>query len=132
MMSAERLLVLKGPAFKEKLWCACELLMWVESGGSTSSIDLLPIAGCTLSAEDDDWEDPFSSPSASTSPQSAFQFAMLEVVRACGSAAKFNHRACPVFFAPCRTGLTNLQGRIPPLSTQQFIHDPVGCLASFC
>ena len=91
MMSSERMLVLKGPTFKEKLWCACELLMWVEAGGSTSTIDVLPIAGCTLSV-DDDWVDPFEMSKVRTSPKSAFQLAMLEVVRACGSLIKWNSR----------------------------------------
>ena len=36
---------------------------------------------------DDDWN-----PSASECPKSAFQLTMLEVVRACGSKAKFNRR----------------------------------------
>ena len=94
MMSAERLVVLKGPTFKEKLWCACELLIWVEVGGSTSSIDILPFAGCTLSVDDDNWVDV-----RAASPTSAFQLAVLEVIRACGSAAKFGRRVSDILDA---------------------------------
>ena len=102
MMSAERLLVLKGPTFKDNLWCATEVLMWVEAGGSTNNIDIVPIApGCALPVNDDDdddndWVGRFRSSPASTSQNSAFQFAALEVVRACGSAENFNCRVSSI------------------------------------
>ena len=107
MMSAERLMVLKGPTFDETPWCACELLMWVESGGSISSIDSVPIVGRALSAEEGELVDPPPSLTSQTpNPESAFQFALLEVVRACGSAAKFNQRVACIIRAISESGET--------------------------
>ena len=63
-----------------------EVFMFVEAGGATASIDILPFAGSTLSV-DVDWD-----PAACECPRSAFQFSMLEVIRACGSAQSFNRR----------------------------------------
>ena len=63
-----------------------EIFIFVEAGGAATNIDIIPFAGCTLSA-DGDWD-----ASSCESPESAFQFSMLEVIRACGSAQSFNAR----------------------------------------
>lgn len=94
LMASNRFVILKGPSFMDNLWNCVEVLMWTEAGGATTAIDVLPIAGCTLSVENFVLASPASHRHrhASLAPESAFQFAMLEVIRACGSTAKFDRR----------------------------------------
>ena len=88
LMASNRLVVLMGPTYMTRMWCLMELFMFVEAGGATSSsIDVLAIAGCTFSAADTDAN--FASYDCSSESDTS---AMAKVVEACGSATNFNHR----------------------------------------
>ena len=85
LMASERLVVLLGPTFMARLWCVAELFLFVEAGGSPSSIKILPIEGCALSADEVDAAacECFAEPD---------RLAMEKMITACGSTSNFNHR----------------------------------------
>ena len=85
LMASEKLVVLQGPTLMTRIWCCMEIFMFVEAGGAASSIDVLPIAGCTLSEDDVDVT------TCECSAESDM-VAMSEVVNACGSVANFDNR----------------------------------------
>ena len=86
LMATNKILMLVGPTYFSRLWCCMELFVFVESGGTPSRIQLVPICGYTPRAEDFD----FSKCQCSVS---ADMTAMMKVVHAgCGGVENFNAR----------------------------------------
>ena len=91
LMSSERLVVLLGPTYLARGWCAVfELFMFVEAGCSARNIDVLPILGATLPTDNVDVA------SCKCALKSEL-FAMEAVIASCGYATKLNRRLSDIF-----------------------------------